>query len=108
MGTLEKEASRLQELRFLRANCLASPILSDFRAIEDLDAVITDAPTSARAHLEKAKILRRSRKPSEALESLQRVLEHASGRELSAQESTWIRTSMQSLRDIVALGDTDG
>ena len=53
--------------RMLRGNTRGSQLLSDFDgAIADFDDVIEEEPEFTRAYMEKAKILRRARKPQEA------------------------------------------
>lgn len=60
---------RLRELRMMRANTRGSQKLQDYEgSIADFDAIIADEPNFTRAFMEKGKILRRWRKPQEALD----------------------------------------
>eukprot|EP00927_Polykrikos_kofoidii_P009036 TRINITY_DN13753_c0_g1_i1.p1 TRINITY_DN13753_c0_g1~~TRINITY_DN13753_c0_g1_i1.p1 ORF type:complete len:702 (+),score=110.47 TRINITY_DN13753_c0_g1_i1:38-2143(+) len=113
---------RLIELRFLRAEARASSALGKFEgALQDLDDVLAEVPNSARAHLEKAKILRRAKRPADAMNYFAKALEAGeNAREgsstkdrlcspyLSKQQRTWVTRNIESLQDIVALGDQSG
>lgn len=60
----------------LRGNTRGSQLLADFEgAITDFDDVIEEEPEFTRAYMEKAKILRRARKPQEALDCFRTTME---------------------------------
>ena len=70
------QIERLRELRMLRGNTRGSQLLNDFDgAIADFDDVIEEEPEFTRAYMEKAKILRRARKPEEALACFKTTME---------------------------------
>merc|ERR1719198_245626 len=59
---------RLRQLRMFRGDVLGSGALGRYQdSVADFDSVIRDDPTDPRAYLEKAKVLRRARRPVEAL-----------------------------------------
>lgn len=75
-AAVAQQIERLRELRMLRGNTRGSQLLSNFDgAIADFDDVIEEEPEFTRAYMEKAKILRRARKPQEALDCFKKTME---------------------------------
>jgi tetratricopeptide (TPR) repeat protein len=69
------DPERVRELRMMRGGTRGHAALRDWEgSIADFDAVLEEEPTFTRALLEKAKVLRRARKPAEALECFRRAL----------------------------------
>jgi len=109
----EGASRRLSELLALRATARASPDLADFAgAIGDYEEIVASRPASARVYFEKAKVLRRARRPADASQCLKKAIELADERgqddgeaALSASELAWIRSSIENLADLVALGE---
>jgi len=106
----------LCDLRSLRARVRASAALGDFDgALSDLGDILVEQPESAHTFLEKAKLLRRAKRPNDALNCLTKALELGEklsisedgldSKSFSPQECTWIRSSIESLKDVIALGD---
>ena len=79
---VEMGIERLRELRMTRGNVRGSQVLSDFGgALADFDSVIADDETFTQAWMEKGKILRRARKPQEALDCFKSTLELGTSQE---------------------------
>ena len=75
-AAVAQQIERLRELRMLRGNTRGSQLLSNFDgAIADFDDVIEEEPEFTRAYMEKAKILRRARKPQQALDCFKKTME---------------------------------
>jgi NAD(P)H-flavin reductase len=78
----ELAIDRLRELRMTRGNVRGSQILSNFEAsMEDFDSVIEDDGTYTQAWMEKGKILRRARRPQDALDCFRTTLELGTSQE---------------------------
>jgi NAD(P)H-flavin reductase len=78
----ELAIERLCELRMTRGNVRGSQILSNFEgSMEDFDSVIEDDGTYTRAWMEKGKILRRARRPQDALDCFKTTLELGTSQE---------------------------
>jgi len=96
---------RLQQLRMLRGDVRGSQALAQYDgALADFDAVLEGKPGYVRAHLDKAKTLRRARRLPEALESYQAALANlAEDSETAAAASRrWIDKRILELQDRLA------
>ena len=102
-----RRAESLRELYMLRSSARGSGALGDYEgAIEDCDAVIASEPTYSRAHLQKAKLLRRCHKGREALACFERAQQLGTSQDPKAEGFgmdrymlTWLAKIIDEMRE---------